>query len=148
MILLVCTITNFDTRPWLFSLKWSHYTNWINYFPILLFTVVIIITKIVYSLIFSSISFLQKVEFWGRDQRTNTEYTSVIRSCSQGECIPHADNCTAEMLTNPGCMTRYCCNDRSFCNGSVKPSKSTYTLLVFSLMEVIVIHLGTNNIWF
>ena len=61
---------------------------------------------------------MQKVIYRGRDTETNSDYLSYTRSCSQEECFPHYDNCSENMLTNPGCMSRYCCG-LSLCNAAV-----------------------------
>ena len=59
---------------------------------------------------------LQKVEYRGHDSPSKADYSSVVRSCSQGECIPHSDNCSDTMKIDPGCMVRYCCDNYSLCN--------------------------------
>lgn len=60
----------------------------------------------------------QKVVYQGRDAKTNTDYLSTVRSCSQGECFNHVDNCSEQLLTNPGCMVRHCCNGNNLCNAA------------------------------
>ncbi|ELT90385.1 hypothetical protein CAPTEDRAFT_228978 [Capitella teleta] len=69
----------------------------------------------------------QKVVYKGRDYVTQTDYHAITRSCSQQECLPHVDNCTENLLMNPGCMTRYCC-PFSMCNNA--PAASPALLLL------------------
>ena len=72
----------------------------------------------------------QKVEYYGRDAQTSTYITTVIRSCSQGVCMPHIDNCTDKLLANPGCMLRHCCQDGNLCNGATSVQGGIMTMLV------------------
>ena len=58
------------------------------------------------------------MEYRGRDSTSNVDYYSVVRSCSNGVCVPHADNCSEKLITNPGCMVRHCCQNADLCNAS------------------------------
>ena len=79
----------------------------------------------------------QKVEYYGKDIASMTYYTSVIRSCSQGHCIPHADNCSDKLLANPGCMIRHCCDDRNLCNDAQVISYGGMLYVVILMSNVI-----------
>lgn len=90
---------------------------------------------------------LQKVEYRGRDAQTKTEYTSITRSCSQGTCIPHVDNCTDDLLSNPGCMTRRCCNDKNLCNGAQHITRTPLPCwLVATVLTLFVLSGGSHCI--
>ena len=95
------------------------------------------------------ITFFQKVEYYGRDALTSTYITTVIRSCSQGVCIPHIDNCSDKLLANPGCMLRHCCQDDNLCNGatSVQVGILTMILVVFllNILDLTMLSRRTNN---
>lgn len=80
----------------------------------------------------------QKVEYRGRDVRTKTDYFSVTRSCSQGACLSHADNCTEQLLTNPGCMVRHCCRGHSLCNTAPSRDIRPVSLLAASCLISII----------
>ena len=76
------------------------------------------------------------MEYEGRDMPSKKDVFSVVRSCSQGGCVPHMDNCTDTLKTNPGCMIRYCCDSHSLCNGvgHVAPAVGQFTWMVLVLV--------------
>ena len=77
----------------------------------------------------------QKVEYTGVDQKTNTMYHQVTRSCSQGVCLDRSDNCTGSAITNPGCMERRCCYT-SLCNMGEKVGLTIAHMLCFICLTI------------
>ena len=115
-----------------------HHQNMLKLFNITLVYVYTRCVKLfVHLILTNTIITFQKVEYYGRDALTSTYITTVIRSCSQGVCIPHIDNCTDKLLANPGCMLRHCCQDGNLCNGATRVQVGILTLLVVFLLNIL-----------
>ncbi|XP_071153038.1 uncharacterized protein [Mytilus edulis] len=86
----------------------------------------------------------QKVIYRMEEYNSSTIYSSVVKSCSVGTCIPtnDSDNSYCEkkdrLYKVYGCSFRTCCDDKDFCNsGHLNTSFQTifWTLLSCFLVQ-------------
>lgn len=87
---------------------------------------------------------LQKVIYRKGEYNSSSIYTSVVKSCSVGTCIPtnESDNSYCEkkdrLYKVYGCSFKTCCDDKDFCNSGLRNSSYTQNLFLTFLSCFII----------